>query len=111
MLIVEDYSSVDKNEMHAKSPIVVSSVSEDQDSLEESNEEVLEILERNVQQDIDTVSQCEEEDDEVKTSGAESGEKHDVTVSNEAGKPAEDECEKNNRCEEGTISEESALPS
>ena len=82
-MIVEDYSTVDTSEMLEESPIV--------------------------QDATDTVSQGEKEDEQAKYSGPESEEKHDETVSTEAGKPAEDECEKNNQCEEEKIVKESAV--
>ena len=77
---MEDYSSVDTNEMLEESPIV--------------------------QHATDTVSQGEKEDEQAKYSGPESEEKHDETVSTEAGKPAENECEENNQCEEEKIAKE-----
>ena len=105
VLIVEDYSSVDTKKMLEESSIVVPTVSEDQFNEEESNEEVLESIVRNAQISTNAieVQQGEEEDEHAKNPGAESEEKHDESVSNEAWTPAEDECEKNKHCEQEQI--------
>jgi len=49
---------------------------------------------------VNTSEMLAEEDERAENPGAESEEKHDETVSNEAGKPAQNECEKNNHCSE-----------
>ena len=58
-----------------------------------------------VQHATDTVSQGEKEDEQAKYSGPESEEKHDETVSTEAGKPAEDECEEEKIAKESAVNQ------